>query len=253
MHGRRASCRRAGHNVHAVMNRQDNEPIENAQLTTVLNRLRPTVVVRRRVYEVAREHVAAATPLTAPMAGATFDEDDDEDGPPSSVNVARALAHLRADELHRLEEILSAQDEEERVAQSAPTQPAVPTLRIGPAIAVAELARRMAVSTQELVTALVTRGFFDVTFKSTLTRETARAAAWMFGWVVEDDDNDIAAVAPPKSAKPKRPVAAAKAKAKSKSKAVTKTKPIAKSKAKVGAKTKVGAKPKPKAKKKPSR
>ena len=242
------------------MNRQDNEPIEAAQLTTVLNRLRPTVVVRRRVYEVAREHVAAATPLTAPIAGAAFDEDDDEDGPPSSVNVARALAHLRADELHRLEEILSAQDEEERVALSrlaAPTQPSVPTLRVGPAIAVAELARRMAVSTQELVTALVTRGFFDVTFKSTLSRETARAAAWMFGWLVEDDDNDIAAAAPPKSAKAKRaappPKPKAKAKAITKAKAVAKPKPKAKAKAKAKTTTKAKVGAKKAAKKKPKR
>jgi len=209
------------------MNSPEEEPIEASQLTTVLNRLRPTVVVRRRVYEVAREQAAVASPLATHVAGFE-DEDDDESGPPSSVNVARALAHLRADELHRLEEILSAQDEEERIAESAqnapsapaePAAPTVPTVRVGPVIALPELARRMGVSTQELVTTLVTRGFFSVTFKSTLPRETARAAAWMFGWIVEDDDTDVAHAAPPKAkakaartpAPPKAKAAAAKA------------------------------------------
>jgi hypothetical protein len=213
------------------MNRPDEEPIEASQLTTVLNRLRPTVVVRRRVYEVAREQVAViANPATD--AASTFEEEDDDSGPPSSVNVARALAHLRADELHRLEEILSAQDEEERKAERTPAHPpvpTVPTVRVGPVIALPELARRMAVPTQELVTALVTRGFFSVTFKSTLPRETARAAAWMFGWLVEDDDSDVMAAAPAVKAKAKAQAkASAKAKAaptkaKAKTKVVTKT------------------------------
>lgn len=220
------------------MNRPEEEPLETSQLTTVLNRLRPTVVVRRRVYEVAREQVAVVSHMAT---DAGFEEEDDESGPPSSVNVARALANLRADELHRLEEILSAQDEQDEqervaVAEAAltqPAEPAIPTVRVGPAIALPELARRMSVPTQELVTALVTRGFFSVTFKSTLPRETARAAAWMFGWLVEDDDDDVMAAAPAQ-AKAKAPAKAAAAKAKV---------PVAKAPAKAAAaKTKVATK-----------
>jgi hypothetical protein len=39
---------------------------------------------------------------------------------------------------------------------------------------------------------LVAGGFFDITAKSTLTRELARAGAWMFGFVVEDGPEDPA-------------------------------------------------------------
>jgi len=42
---------------------------------------------------------------------ATFHAKDDDAGPPSSVNVARALASLRADELRRVETLVSLDDE----------------------------------------------------------------------------------------------------------------------------------------------
>ena len=214
------------------MNHPADESLEtdDAQLTTVLSRVRPTVVVRRRIYEVARSQAAAASSIGF----VPEDEDDDDSGPPSSVNVARALASLRVDELHRLEAILTANDEHEREPAMAvdvePAPPSVPTMKVGSTIAIGAIAHRMNVTTQELVTALVTRGFFDVTIKSTLSRETARAAAWMFGWVVEDDDE--LAVAPPES----------------KPKAKPKVKVKLKVKVKVKVKVKASAKARPKAK-----
>ena len=142
--------------------------------TTVLDRVRPTVVVRRRVFEVPRApHVVHVTPSA----------EDDENGPPSSVNVARALASLRVDELRRLEEIVSADDD-----PVVPPLPSIPTIRMGSTIALVDLAGGMGIPKQELVTALVTRGFFAVTVRTVLPRETARGAAAMYGWQVEDDD-----------------------------------------------------------------
>lgn len=169
---------------------------ELSALTTVLNKVRPTVVVRRRVYEVARE--------TAPTPG-FVDMDDDEDGPPSSVNVARALASLRGEELRRLEEILMSSETEASIPVAEPVEPdpepppmtpspeppSVRTVQVGSTITVPELAKRLGVATNELVTTLVAAGYFSTTAKSSLTRADATTAAWMFGFTVEAvEDSD---------------------------------------------------------------
>jgi hypothetical protein len=180
--------------------------------TTVLNRVRPTVVVRRRVYDpppsaTSNAHVGGGARSGDTGIHEQVGDEDEESGPPSSVNVARALASLRAHEIHRLEELLSADDEDEvqRAAAAAPAAPAVPTVKIGTSIALVELAQRMSVPTQELVTSLVTRGFFSVTVTTVLPRETARAAATMFGWQVEETDEIDAARAKVKSTKAHKP------------------------------------------------
>jgi len=206
-----------------------------------LDRVRPTVV-RRRVFE-------TSPPPAATAAGFADEYDDDENGPPSSVNVARALASLRGHELRRLDEILTRDDEVAPPAPAAPAPPpvpAVPTVGVGASISLIELARRMSITQEELVTALVTRGFFDVTVKATLPRETARAAGAMFGWKVEDTD-EVASTA--KKAKPKAAKTKA-AKPKPAKPKPAKPKPrVARSKAAPGAKAR--AKPAPKAKPKP--
>jgi hypothetical protein len=160
----------------------------------VLDHVRPTVVVRRRIYE------PSAVPAAPP------DEEIDS-GPPSSVNVARALASLRADELARLEEIVRSDD-----ADGAPPAPPVieaapeseapitvesrPSVAIGREITVTELARRMALSREDLVASLVTSGFFSITPKSTLPRETAKVAAAAFGWDVTEKHTPASAGGP---------------------------------------------------------
>ncbi len=177
----------------------------------MFDRVRPTVV-RRRVFE-------NSAPLPGTMAGFVDEDDDDESGPPSSVNVARALASLRGHELRRLDEILGRDDE--LASPAPPPVPKAPTVGVGATIALVELARRMSISQEELVTALVTRGFFDVTVKAMLPRETARAAGAMFGWQVEDAHEPPASVK--KTAKAKTTKKALKTRAKQKTKQKTKT------------------------------
>jgi hypothetical protein len=198
--------------------------------TTVLNRVAPTVV-RRRVVEV---------PVSVRTNSYAASDEDDESGPPSSVNVARALASLRGHELERLEEILDAGDEDDEAqaeagrtaassersppsAPSPPSLPRVPTVKVGPTIALTLLAQRLGVDDQDLVTALVTHGFFSITVKAMLPRETARAAATLFGYRIEETEEVEAA--PPRSKEPR----AAKAKARPSAPAATaSTKPKAK-------------------------
>jgi hypothetical protein len=146
----------------------------------VRDHVRPTVV-RRRIYE---------PNLPAPAAAS---EDDVENGPPSSVNVARALASLRGDELARLEEIVRSDDAPPPVEAAPESEAPItiesrPSVAIGREITVTELARRMALSREDLVASLVTSGFFSVTPKSTLSRETAKVAASSFGWDVTEID-----------------------------------------------------------------
>jgi hypothetical protein len=196
------------------MNRPADETREATHPTTVLDRVRPTVVVRRRVYD-----VPPVAPKTVVAHVTRADEgDDDDSGPPSSVNVARALASLRVDELRRLEEIVSADDE-----PILPSVPPVPTIRMSATIALADLASGMGVTKHDLVTALVTRGFFSVTVKTVLPRETARTAAAMFGWRIDDHEMIEVASGP----KPKKKSVAVKA---------TKAKPVLKLKANAKAK-----------------
>ena len=183
-------------------------------------------MVRRRVVEVP---VSAKTTSI----GYSATDDDDDNGPPSSVNVARALASLRGHELQRLEAILSDEDEHEaelavvsgeREKRPPPSLPRVPTVRVGPTIALAQLAQRLGVEAQDLVTSLVTHGFFSVTVKTTLPRETARAAATLYGYQIEETDEVDAA---PANAKSKAKAKAKDAKASSAAKEKPSKKPTA--------------------------
>lgn len=176
-----------------------------SQPRTVLDPLRPAVVVRRRVIVdptiTSPDHAPLRTFTTQTnppqqynfdgTAGGDFELDDEEDnGPPSSVNVARALASLRADELRRVEEIVEADDATPLPLPghvSEPVEaPSVPTLLVGKEISLSELAKKMDMVPQELATTLVARGFFSMTTKTVLARETARDIATSFGWHVED-------------------------------------------------------------------
>lgn len=189
-------------------------PSDDKSEKTKLDHVRPTVVVRRRVYEPSPASTrkvihAGALPVGSANGSALDIDEDEESGPPSSVNVARALSSLRAHELKRLDALMSADDDDGApvsrgprsmrssalVAAAAPAAapiapPIAPKVRVGSSIAIAELARQMEMQTQELVTTLVMRGFFSVTVKSALPRETARTAATMFGFQVEEVADD---------------------------------------------------------------
>ena len=100
--------------------------------TTVLDPLRPAVVVRRRVYDATEHEKGAETPRAFTMATqppAFVESEDDESGPPSSINVARAIASLRADELQRVEDLVRADEEVERMRSTSTREapPPVPT------------------------------------------------------------------------------------------------------------------------------
>jgi hypothetical protein len=183
--------------------------------TTILDPLRPAVVVRRRVYDAAssRNEAEAARAFISttepPVMSQVEDDDDDfeedDNGPPSSINVARAIASLRADELARVEALVRADEEAEEAEAAlhapvgAPPAPAVPTVVIGKTIALSELADHLGVPANELPATLVARGFYAMTAKTVLPRETARVIAEMFGWRVEFDPNERDEAVPVKS------------------------------------------------------
>lgn len=181
--------------------------------TTKLDPVRPAVV-RRRIVD-----------LTSPA-------EDEDNGPPSSVNVARALASLRADEVRRLEQIMTEDElaearriqalEEERARkleeeESDSARP-TPTIRMGSSVTLAELAKGIGVAEGELVNAMVAQGFFSITAKTPLSRETAHVAAQIFGWQVEDVADEPAPSKTKAKTGAKTKAKAAKAKASSKAK-----------------------------------
>jgi hypothetical protein len=217
--------------------------------TTVLDPLRPAVVVRRRVYDATAPAPDAEAPR-AFTAGAPkparVDEDDEESGPPSSIDVARALASLRGDELQRVEELVRADEarEEEGEAEEAPAfdvasartpeaaPPSRPTLTLGKSVALSELAARMGVSAQELPAALVARGFYALDAKAVVPRHTARTIAELHGFQVEDSADGPDDSAPSTRSVPRSRIATkrkvgtkSKPKVKAKRKAVAAAKP----------------------------
>ncbi|MBX3187502.1 MAG: hypothetical protein KF819_10830 [Labilithrix sp.] len=160
--------------------------------------------MRRRIVEAPGAPPRAFTGSTRGFAPSANEED--EDGPPSSVNVARALASLRVGELRRLDAILGADDEPEPAAEPAPVEapPPSPSVAIGSEIALSDLAQQMGLSPKEMMSALVMRGFYSLSEKTVLARDTARLIAETYGWQVTDAP-DAPATPKKKSAKPKAP------------------------------------------------
>jgi hypothetical protein len=168
--------------------------------------------VRRRIVEAGGGSRPAPRAFTG---GRPSDDFDDEEGPPSSVNVGRALASLRAAELRRLDAILGADEEEEEVAPAAVpvAPPPPPSVAVGKEIALADLAAQMGMSAKDLAAALVVRGFYSLTAKTVVARDTARLIAETYGFQMTDaPETEAPASAPAK--KPKKTAARAKANAK---------------------------------------
>jgi hypothetical protein len=216
------------------------EASKTPRSTTVLDPLRPAVVVRRRVYDTTLLEKSAETPraFTAPPSSSFAESDveakeadEDESGPPSSINVARALASLRSDELQRVEDLVRADEAEveapestqEEPVASEPAPPTQRTLVLGKTIALSELARRMGVSAQELPATLVARGFYALDARTVLQRETARAIAEIYGWHVEVGPPELDE-APPMKSGPRSRIATRKVVAKAKPKPKVKVK-----------------------------
>ena len=200
---------------------------ESREPTTVLDHLRPTVVRRRVVVDVAalnqqkRESSATTEPTLErssgcyPRAGAALEDE----GPPSSIIAPEAYDALgderderdERDELDEQEEddrapstrepaVRAYEDFREEVGETegqlrAPAQPSVeaapvvdprPKIPVGPTIAVGTIAKRLGLSSAQVAAELVSRGFFEVTPATVLTRETARIVAEAFGRAVEE-------------------------------------------------------------------
>lgn len=215
--------------------------------TTVLDPLRPAVVVRRRVYDArlfakgahtqrsfttstrppspVDEAGAASTGAGAPIArgggpstGIASADEEDEQGPPSSIDVARALASLRSDELQQVEDLVRADDELVRAPSTSGKEATPPgrTLTLGETIPLVDLAERVGIPAQELAATLVARGFYAITAKTVLPRATARIIAEMFGWRVEGTPSETEEAAPAKSGTRSRVAARRKAGVKTK-------------------------------------
>lgn len=147
----------------------------------VLDHIRPTVVVRRRVWEPPAELRRPVPPPTATREVDPGDEDDDD---------------LEDDDLDidddDLEDDVAVAPVPVPLPMPAPAPAAVPPpsaligrmLEVGDTIPLAELAHAMKRSRAEVAAELVGRGFFEVTGKAVLSHETACIAATAFGWSV---------------------------------------------------------------------
>lgn len=200
--------------------------------TTILDPLRPAVVVRRRVYDAALDRAEETSAQAFTMVSqppSRLAAEDEENGPPSSINVARALASLRADELARVEELVRADEEAEAEAAldaeepSAPPPPSVPAILVGKTIVLSDLADKIGIPANELPATLVARGYYALTAKTVIPRETARVIAESFGFRVEDGP-DQEETTPAKSGQRSRIATKSKAKAKVATKTAAKTK-----------------------------
>ncbi|HVJ88752.1 MAG TPA: translation initiation factor IF-2 N-terminal domain-containing protein, partial [Labilithrix sp.] len=114
----------------------------------------------------------------------------------------------------------------------AAAAPRVPTLIVGKTIPLSELARQMKMASAELAATLVARGFFALTAKTVLERDTARVIGESFGFRVEDAPPEAEESVPAKSgvrtrivSKPKLRTKAPKARATKKVRATKKAKP----------------------------
>lgn len=180
---------------------------ESCEPTTVLDPLRPTVVRRRVVVDVAafKRGKRESAPSVA-VAG------DDDDAPPSSIVAPEAYGALgeadepgeeRSDEVEA-EERVEAQREDDDELLVDPR----PAVEVGPTIAVGTIAKRLGLPSGQVAAELVSRGFFEVTPATVLSRETARVVVDVFGRAVaevsEPEPVKVRGKRTPRRAAPKR-------------------------------------------------
>lgn len=140
----------------------------------VLDHIRPTVVVRRRIWEPPAELRRPSSRVPEALEVDPGDEDEDDDDLDDEED---------DDELD--DEVASCAAPPPALSPPSPPPPLRGrTLEVGDAISVATLAQAMGRSRAEIASELVARGFFEVTGKSVLSHEAACAAAAAFGWSV---------------------------------------------------------------------
>lgn len=197
---------------------------ESREPTTVLDHLRPTVVRRRVVVDVAalkrsklespdtNETDTRTEPEATRSSGcyprANVSPEDDS-APPSSILAPEGYDALDEEEgepedgdtveSERAGGVSAGLEEETQAAPpSASEAPAVdprPSIPVGPTIAVGTIAKRLGLPSAQVAAELVSRGFFEVTSATVLSRDTARIVADAFGRAVEE-------VAEPERVKP---------------------------------------------------
>ena len=205
---------------------------ESREPTTVLDHLRPTVVVRRRVVvDVATlnqpklespsttetEPVPERSSGCYPRASVTLDDDG---APPSSILAPEGYDAVDEDEDQdgldardadeqeqdrvpstrepldaRLDDCVDSEQADSEQPWEAAHPPTIeepreqaprPVIPVGPTIAVGTIAKRLGLPSCQVAAELVSRGFFEVTPATVLTRETARIVAAAFGYDVEE-------------------------------------------------------------------
>jgi hypothetical protein len=151
---------------------------------TVLDHLRPTVVVRRPAPRVASSGASALAPTPA----------------------ARPTTPPRADraELREPPAAAPASPAVDGPAVTPEPSPLRPPLSVGPQIVVSELASRMGRAPAEIAAELVTRGYFEVTPRAVIARAAARLLAEALGFEVHEVDDAPEGAAPKPAPPPKR-------------------------------------------------
>lgn len=150
--------------------------------STMIDHIRPTVVVRRRVYDVAQEARRENHRAGAP------DERELDEGEPRALSVAPIPVSASAPALASADTLTAVEPSASRppsslVAASLPAPQR--TVAVGPTIPVAALAQGLGQRAVEVAAELVSRGFFEVTARATITREAAGLVAAVFGFAVE--------------------------------------------------------------------
>lgn len=189
-----------------TMDDHSNADFDASHGSIVLDHIRPTVVIRRRgvgpdsglasVRDEAEERRTAPSPPAASFPSETnaassrpdasdldLDDDDDDD----ELEVAPELEDAGDSEaFEAVSTIVSSSEPATRAATVSPTEKAeARRISIGSTILISKLAALLKTSSGEVAGELVSRGFFEVTTKSIVSREIARVAAGAFGYEVE--------------------------------------------------------------------
>jgi hypothetical protein len=154
---------------------------ESPEPTTVLDHLRPTVVVRRRIVI-----DVASAPRGAGQGQSCCGTEDEDEAPPSSVFAPEAYNLIEDEEEGPPSSIFLPPMLTTTDPVATPAIDPRPTIPVGPTIAVGALARLLGTAPMQLAAELVMRGFFEVMPTTILPRETARMIAGAFGRAVED-------------------------------------------------------------------
>lgn len=146
----------------------------DAHALDVLDHIRPTVVVRRRIWEPPprpERRAEAFVPHDEPEASSKDDAPDSELGPDFELGPDSELGPP--------------------APMSPLPSPPRRVLTLSAATSLPELAHRMDVSASDLVAELVARGWFEVNARTTIPHRAVKEVAAAFGWDVAPCEDDV--------------------------------------------------------------